>query len=278
MANLTGTAKKRKAVFLDIDGTLIGREHSVVKEDREAMEKAAQDGHFIFLNTGRSFSNIPQALLELTSLKGIAAGGGAHILMNGSGDLRYTTIYRRYISDDRLKKIFAWYGNRSKCCILEGEQGCYYINPSSWFFTVSPPIFVNSYDDFKKISQGDFITKLTLDDFATDDEKQLLESELKLNLFADYAEAIIKSENKAKAMDLILKNLGLSREDSIAIGDGANDLDMIRFAGTGIAMGNACAELKAEAAFITGDCGNGGVAMALHRLLHDSMPLFRRRL
>jgi hydroxymethylpyrimidine pyrophosphatase-like HAD family hydrolase len=68
-------------------------------------------------------------------------------------------------------------------------------------------------------------------------------------------------------MELILNESGIKREDSIAIGDSANDLDMIRFAGLGIAMGNACAELKAEAAAVTGDCGKGGVAEALRKFL-----------
>ena len=253
------------AVFLDIDGTLIGRDQPLLTQDREAMKEAAGKGHFLFLNTGRSFSNIPPVLLDPGFIKGIAAGGGAHILLACGGNTPFETIYHRYISEDRLEKIFAWYAVSSKCCILEGERDCYYINPSTWFFTARTPFYVNSYDKFKEISKGDFITKLTLDGFASDEEKRILEAELKPNLFSDYSEWIIKGENKAKAMELILKNLGLSREDSIAIGDSANDLDMIRFAGTGIAMGNACAGLKAEATFITGDCGKGGVAEALQK-------------
>ena len=272
-------ANKKKAIFLDIDGTLIGREHDLVREDREAMEEASRKGHYLFLNTGRSFANIPPDLLLLPSLNGVAAGGGAHVLLADSpgtnnvtnkNDVtvfkyRYKTIYHKYFSDELLEKIFAWYGKNTKCCILEGERDCYSINRSSWFFTVNPPVYVNSMEDFRVKSRGDFITKLSLDNFVLEDEKRILEPALKLNLFSDYAEGIIEGENKAKAMETALRHLGLKREDSIAIGDSINDIDMIRFAGLGIAMGNACAELKAAAGAITGNCGEGGVSGALRK-------------
>ena len=152
---------------------------------------------------------------------------------------------------------------------MEGEQACYIINidQSSWIFEIDSPIPVNSLDDLKKRSLGDFITKLTFDFFLPGDDRRFLESFCKVNCFADYSEAIIKGENKAKAMKIILDELGIGQEDSIAIGDSINDLDMIHFAGLGIAMGNACAELKAAAGAITGSCGKGGVAEALRKFV-----------
>ena len=62
---------------------------------------------------------------------------------------------------------------------------------------------------------------------------------------------------------MALEALGIPRENSIAIGDSRNDIDIIAAAGLGIAMGNACEELKALAGAITGDCGKGGVGQAL---------------
>jgi hydroxymethylpyrimidine pyrophosphatase-like HAD family hydrolase len=104
-----------------------------------------------------------------------------------------------------------------------------------------------------------------MDGLITEEDRVFLGSFLKLNSFADYSEGIIKGENKAKAMEIILEKTGVGREDSIAIGDSVNDLDMIRYAGLGVAMGNACAELKAAAGAVTGNCGQGGVAQALRK-------------
>jgi len=260
--------RTRKAVFLDIDGTLIIRDGFLFEEDRKAMEEAAQKGHLLFLNTGRSFANIPPALIELGFIRGIAAGGGSHILLAVSPprtESRFQTIYHKWFSEDQLAKIFDWYGAHSRCCILEGERDCYIINHSSLIFAEKVPVPLSSFDEFKRKSSGDFISKLTMDGFASEEEHSLLELFCRINSFADYFEGIIKGESKAKAMEIILAKFGIEREDSIAIGDSVNDLDMIRFAGLGIAMGNASAELKAAAGAVTGCCGKGGVAEALRK-------------
>ena len=179
----------------------------------------------------------------------------------------YETIYNKWIPEDVLEKIISWYVRKSGYCVLEGERECYIINHSTRIGTAKAPIYVNSPDDFKRKSSGDLITKLTLEGFASEDERRLLEPFFKINLFTNYSEVIIKGETKGKAMELVLNTLGIEREDSIAIGDSANDLDMIRFAGLGIAMGNASAELKAAASASTGDCGKGGVAEALRKFV-----------
>jgi hydroxymethylpyrimidine pyrophosphatase-like HAD family hydrolase len=67
-------------------------------------------------------------------------------------------------------------------------------------------------------------------------------------------------------MRILLDAAGIRREDSVAIGDSANDLDMIRYAGAGIAVGNACDELKAAADWVSAPCGEGGIVRALEYL------------
>ena len=268
--------QKKKLIFFDIDGTLMINDEGPFDDDLAAMEEAAGKGHYLFLNTGRAFANIPPALLGLPFLKGIASGGGAHILLAsaeknksaaGPAHLLFRTIHQRQIETELLSRICAFYMGTSLCCILEGVRDCYILNRTDRSFTVRPPLPVNFAEDFFTKSSGDAIIKLTFGAIATEGERLLVESAIKVNDFSDYSEGIIKGENKAKAMELLLDEFRLTRDDCIAIGDGANDLDMIRFAGLGIAMGNACDELKAAAGAITGPCGKGGVAQALRKLL-----------
>ena len=264
------TSYKRKAVFIDIDGTLILRGGAPFREDLQAMEEAAGKGHLLFLNSGRSFGNIPQSLLGFSFIKGIAAGGGAHILLAGTANqsresARYETIYRKWIPEEILERIISWYQKQSLYCVLEGERNCYILNDAEQLQTAKAPIPIYSFDDFKNKCCGDLVTKVTLDGFASHEESLLLEPFFTVNPFTDYTEAIIKGENKGKAMGIILDAVGIERKDSIAIGDSANDLDMIRFAGLGVAMGNASAVLKAEAGAVTADCGKGGVAEVLRK-------------
>ena len=258
----------KKAIFLDIDGTLIKSSLTPFDDDMEEMREAARRGHFLCLNTGRAVGNIPRPLIDLQPIQGISAGGGAHILIANSakeGKDRFETIYRQWIFEEALAKIFAYHEKHTKYCVLEGERDCYIINSTFQPEMVKSRIPVKSLDDFRSKSRGDLITKVTFDGLAPEDECLLLEPYMKIGHFAHYSEGIINGENKAKGMELVVKHLGLRREDSIAIGDGLNDMDMFRYAGLGIAMGNACAELKAVAGAVTGECGKGGVAEALRK-------------
>ena len=60
--------------------------------------------------------------------------------------------------------------------------------------------------------------------------------------------------------------MGIKNEDTYAIGDSVNDLDMLSFAGIGVAMGNARDTVKANADFITRDVEQDGIAYALKEL------------
>ena len=68
---------------------------------------------------------------------------------------------------------------------------------------------------------------------------------------------------KVLGMDLFCERFGIAREETMAFGDGGNDLEMIRHAGVGIAMGNASEALKAVADYVTAGSGEGGIEQAL---------------
>ncbi|MDR2617576.1 MAG: HAD-IIB family hydrolase [Treponema sp.] len=271
--------RQRKAVFLDIDGTLLLNGQGPFKDDLDQIEKTSAQGHRVFLSTGRALANIPARLLECPFFSGISAGTGTHVLLSDSTHAghagtepetipnRYKTIYHKWVPGDLVAAIISWYAASRRCCILEGESRCFAVNSPSRSYTVDEPLRITSEGEFIRNYPDEIITKLTIDGSITEEEIDLLEQYFQINTFPDYSEAIIKGESKAKSMDLILTALGIRREDSIAIGDSVNDLDMIRHAGLGIAMGNACTELKAAAGAVTGNCGSGGVAEALKRCL-----------
>ena len=256
-----------KAVFFDIDGTIMKHGKGPYADDMEVMEEAVNAGHLLFLNTGRAFSNIFPRLLNLPLWSGIAAGGGAHVLLKKQekGNLpQYQTIYHKWIDEELLCEICGWYLSNQKLLILEGEKYCYSINPAGKRFgplNVKP---VKDKNDFKKLYTGDCITKLTMENII-EPERQFLKKHLKVLVFPTYAEAIIRGEDKGKAIKTVLRAINLKRKDSIAVGDSINDLDMIYYAGLGVAMGNACEELKAASDVITSACGEGGIAKLLRQ-------------
>jgi Cof subfamily protein (haloacid dehalogenase superfamily) len=80
-------------------------------------------------------------------------------------------------------------------------------------------------------------------------------------------EVILPGISKAGALSWLANYLGVPREETMAIGDGNNDLDMLEWAGLGIAMGNATPEVKAAADWIAPDVEADGVAVALRRFV-----------
>ena len=259
--------KNKKAVFLDIDGTLINGNGGPFDDDIAALEEASNAGHFLFINTGRSYANIPERIMTVPFWDGICAGGGAHILRkeNKKSGGAYKTIYHKWIDWESLTEICSWYFDSKKQLVLEGEINCYMINPADRNFSVRPAVIIQHRNDAPKIFGDDFVTKLTMNEQMDKTEIRFLEKNLKVNVFPDYAEAILKNENKGNAIRITLESIRLKREDSIAIGDSVNDLDMIRYAGLGAAMGNSCRELMDEADVVTGNCGEGGVSQILRK-------------
>jgi hydroxymethylpyrimidine pyrophosphatase-like HAD family hydrolase len=72
---------------------------------------------------------------------------------------------------------------------------------------------------------------------------------------------------KGRALARLARRLGIRRRETLAVGDWYNDTDMLAWAGIGVAMGNAPAEVQAAADWVTADCEQDGVALALERFV-----------
>ncbi|MDR3122949.1 MAG: Cof-type HAD-IIB family hydrolase [Treponema sp.] len=251
----------RKAIFLDIDETLITKLQGPFPEDVEPIEEAHRRGHAIFLSTGRSLGHIPQTLREAPWLDGIIAGAGAQVLM---GD---RALYHKWVPPELLPAICAFYLKQDKFCVFEGVEAVYGINLPEHYARGGTILPITGEGDFLVKYSAAVISKLTIGGAVSGEEQKLLEDCFHLNVFENYFEGILLGESKAKGMSIALKALNIPRSNSIAIGDSKNDIDIICAAGLGIAMGNASDELKALAGAITSDCGKGGVGQAIKKFV-----------
>jgi hydroxymethylpyrimidine pyrophosphatase-like HAD family hydrolase len=192
---------------------------------------------------------------------GIIAGAGAQVIMGGR------TLYHKWVPQELLPSICAFYFTQDKFCVFEGVEGVYGINLPERYARGGTILPITREDDFLVAYSAAVISKLTIGGGASDAEQKLLGDCFHLNVFENYFEAILLGESKAKGMSIALTALNIPRSNSIAIGDSKNDIDIICAAGLGIAMGNASNDLKALADAITGDCGKGGVGQAIRQFV-----------
>jgi Cof subfamily protein (haloacid dehalogenase superfamily) len=255
-----------KAIFLDIDGTLLWYGLGPFASDLSALVKAHNAGHFIFLSTGRSLANTPHILLYAPYIDGFVLAAGAHVIVKGAA------IYSKTVDAKTACEICAYYLGTNKWCVFEGETGIFTVNSAE--FSLFPPNAmrtITSADDFLTKYKDERVSKITIQGKISPNEEKFLRGAFEIHTFPpDYFEGIIKGHNKMRGIQLVLDELKLSRENSIAIGDSHNDMDMVTGCGLGIAMGNACQELKDAAKAVTLDCLDGGVGAALQKYIFHS--------
>jgi len=91
-----------------------------------------------------------------------------------------------------------------------------------------------------------------------------------------FVEVVNPQVSKARALAIVADRLGVGQAEVCAIGDNLNDEDMVRWAGFGVAMGNAPETLKAVAKHVTGRIGEAGVAQVIERfVIGKEEPLLR---
>lgn len=111
---------------------------------------------------------------------------------------------------------------------------------------------VRTPEDFETVYAGHVINKFTLYSPLTAGMQAWMDGFFSLIQHPDYLEVVPKGCSKSDGIRRVIESAGIRREDVLAVGDSANDLDMLRYAGIGAAMGNASDEVKAAADWVTG--------------------------
>lgn len=239
-----------KLIALDIDGTLITKDHQISKKTKKAIEKALSRGVNVMLSTGRPPEKCHNYCdeLKLTSYLITASGGE---IWSPHGE-----IFERHLHEAELVQTLFKMGS-------ELELNMWLISTTKVFENGIYPDDFNAYD-WLKIG------------FFSDDAAKLTEMKHKL---ADYTGIEITNSHptnievnpegvsKAAALIKVCKELGIRMDQVMAVGDSLNDYTMIEQSGLGIAMGNAQPEIKQIADFITESNEEDGVAVAIEKFV-----------
>ena len=277
---------KKYVVFIDIDGTLYdAKQNCIPASSLNALAEARKNGHKLFICTGRPFPDVNPEYFHLP-IDGFIISCGAHIILNSE------TIYKNPIPIHTLKELVGFMTEHNIGFSLDGLERNYLFSDAHKVFrrfecrNMNVPYTTDEAADlllaqnhmypFDLCSEDDLkqITKISIFTNNTEDLNELfrhLPDELHgyiegTQSVQHFAEITLKENSKSSGIDIILKTLNLPLENTIAIGDGNNDIDMINYVHFGVAMGNSCEELKAHADYITKNIDEDGLAHAFRYL------------
>jgi Cof subfamily protein (haloacid dehalogenase superfamily) len=264
-----------KAVFIDMDGTLLRKDHSVSLETRELLQKLIASDILVVLVSARPFHGIIPISTWLGTLSmPVVSLNGAYIALNNkiifesSIDLDTIAILRGHAMHHDVSLIYYtglhWYSETKNAAILKEQK------------ITQVKVVVDSFESLMKswVKEPTGINKV----MAIGHEVVIasLEAELVsvfqsgLNIYTSkptYLEMMREDASKTKAVQFLMKRYGIMREEIIAIGDNFNDKEMIAYAGTGVAMGNAPDAIKAVADHVTDTNQRDGVRKAIEKFI-----------
>lgn len=261
-----------KLIAIDMDGTLLRSNHTVSEYTKEVLKKAHKEGARIVITTGRPIQGIKDYIEEL----GFFTDEDFAICNNGASIYSikdFSPIYANYMDVKYCKDLFILGKELGVTVEAFNDDFCISSHEYSYFRTaeeVSMPMetkIVNNVDEFISYPNMFKIMFVEEDDKVEEAIKHIPEFYFEkfhlVRSLPQIFEFLNKDCSKGQALTKLCDILKIDLKDIVAFGDAPNDVDMIKFAGTGVAMGNGYQEIKDIADYITDSNDNDGVAKFL---------------
>ncbi|HFI0214916.1 TPA: HAD family hydrolase [Streptococcus suis] len=275
----------RKIIFLDVDGTLVDYHNRIPESAIRAIRQARENGHLVYVCTGRSRAEMQPELWEI-GLDGMIGGNGSYVEHQGQ------VIKHQLLSAEDSRAIVDWLHERGLEFYLESNNGLF----ASENFRERARETLRIYSMNKGKTAEEVATQEVEDvmhgmifdgqlyrndlnkvSFALDSYQDHLDSkqafpQLVANTWGGRGESAlfgdlgVKDIDKAHAISVLLDHLGASQADTIAFGDAKIDISMLDYCAVGVAMGNGGAEILAMADMITDDVEEDGLYNAFEKL------------
>lgn len=277
----------QKILFFDVDGTLVDFHRQMPESAKTALKRAQANGHKLILCTGRSIYQI-YPFLKAFGFDGIVAATGACVTYGGK------TVAHHVIGQSRLYRLMQYMDRHDVPRMLQtptkgvitsrgvktfGRFEIFHADPPEDTLAVMQKVIGQTEVDddtahfFKKYPDAESVvysgSSVPIKDMAL-----ILQGDLKLkatpsSLQADdpgSGEITQLGITKATGMKHLIDYLGMKEEDTIAFGDGPNDIEMLSYAHTSVCLGNGVAEAKAVSDIVTDNIDDDGLAHALEKL------------
>lgn len=271
----------KKLVFFDIDGTLVTRNNHIPKSTIEAIEQLKLNGNIPVIATGRA----PILIREISEILNI----NSYISMNGQyvvheGEVIYSNpidmnlvdkvvevaIERRdgillSTSDEIIANSLISLVNRgSLYTFLKGLVG---IIPERVKVKLWNRLMKKAPEKVDYENKDIYMININANQEEELEYEKIFAKHLNFTRANEMSMDIInKGTTKATGAEKIMSALGINHQNTFAFGDGLNDMEIINFVGTGVAMENGFDELKAVADFVTDSVFDHGIANGLKKL------------
>ncbi len=259
-----------KMFVMDLDGTLLGKEHQISEENKKAIQAAVAKGVVVTIATGRMYKSALPYARELGVDVPIITYNGA-LIKSVSGE----EFFASYLATDAVRDVLdyclkkKWHIQLYSDDQLYFEQDTAYARGYEELAGLKGEV-VGSQGLYEHCGQVPKMLSITAGAEETDMRVAELRARFQGRVFpvksnANYAEIIGVGINKATALEKLAEKLGVAMDEVMAIGDSNNDLPMLKAAGKSVAMGNANEEVKAACDYVTASCEESGVAAAIRK-------------
>ena len=273
-----------KAIILDIDGTLLRSDKQLSPKTKASLIEAQEKGMKVILASGRPTSGMLDLVKELELEK----HNGLIVSYNGSKVVEVATqkeLYNQTLSIEEGKAVLN-HMKQFDVTVMIDKKDYMYVNDVFGCQVEIHDELLNVVEYEARGGKYKLCEKDDLEEFLdypinkilTAGESNYLQENYKemmapfkhLNCVFTapiYFEFTAQGIDKARALDTVLTQMGINRQDVIAFGDGHNDVTMLAYAGVGVAMGNAVPELKKIADIETLSNDEDGIATILSKYL-----------
>lgn len=264
---LKGVCFMRKIVFFDVDGTIVtdvsvGKGKFIPQSCKKAIAKARENGHLCFVNSGRPYGNVEKYILDI-GFDGVVSGCGTNIHV-GEEDIFHVSAPRE--AANLALELCKMYGITA---FFEGRDKTYYIENGykvQWLDNFAAEIEKQGSVVLKKADEAFKFDKFcAFHDSDNDVTEFLKEMENYFSIIVrddTFLELVPLGYTKGSAIEKLCDYYSIPIENSYAIGDSLNDLDMFKATPNSIGMGNGTA-VHEYVSFVTKDILDDGVEYAL---------------
>lgn len=257
----------RAALFFDIDGTVLSEiTKEIPASTVDALKRAHDAGHFLFINTGRTYCSVPVELKKLP-FDGYLCGCGIYFTFDEE------IIFEKHLDPERGDEIADYMTKCQIDGIFEGAEDVYFTSRVSRFdrlentkkYMNNRGIGIERYMEQRRCPYDKI--------FIYTDEKsdvkaffEFIKDDMEvIDRGSNTFECILKGYTKGTAIDWVLEHFGMTRDQSYVFGDSSNDLAMFQHAGHAIAMGAHDQVLEPYTEFITKTVEEDGIAYAMKK-------------